>query len=243
MRSVEPRTINGEIRKFQKLTRRRRDSLWQNDEEITHVVTSTNLCLTDGAVANNDVGGMTTAHRHWPSSLAANDIIKRWRRDDLSQMTSQCASSQLVHRSSQCWGVSLSTDGATVHWPMLRPMCLNYCKATLYLPTVVAGCIIFYCWSFFLFLFFSFAKGSPRWHYRQGTFLALMVGYRCNFKNWVQNLGGDPPKFGGPNPQCCEPKLEDVAQTYSRNRPWQRVYKTGFKILGAFQKNLRGVKV
>ena len=26
-----------------------------------------------------------------------------------------------------------------------------------------------------------------------------MVEYRCNFKNWVQNLGGKPPlKFGGP---------------------------------------------
>ena len=49
------------------------------------------------------------------------------------------------------------------------------------------------------FLLFSFAKGSPRWLYRQGTFLAQMVGYGCNFKNWVQNLGGDPPlKFGGP---------------------------------------------
>jgi len=22
--------------------------------------------------------------------------------------------------------------------------------------------------------------------------VAQMVGYRCNFKNWVQNLGGDP---------------------------------------------------
>jgi len=29
--------------------------------------------------------------------------------------------------------------------------------------------------------------------------LAQMVGYSCNFKNWVQNLGGDPIlKFGGP---------------------------------------------
>ena len=42
------------------------------------------------------------------------------------------------------------------------------------------------------FLFFSFAAGSPRWLYWQGTFLAQMVGYRCNFKNWVENLGGDP---------------------------------------------------
>ena len=44
--------------------------------------------------------------------------------------------------------------------------------------------------SFFL-SFFSFAKGSTRWLYRQGTFIAQMVGYRCNFKNWVQNLGGE----------------------------------------------------
>jgi len=36
---------------------------------------------------------------------------------------------------------------------------------------------------------FSFAKGSPRWLKRQGTFIAQMVGYRCNFKK----LG---PKFG-----------------------------------------------
>ena len=49
--------------------------------------------------------------------------------------------------------------------------------------------------------FFSFTTRSPRWLYRQGTFLAQMVGYRCNFKNWVQNFWGDPPlKFGGPKP-------------------------------------------
>ena len=53
--------------------------------------------------------------------------------------------------------------------------------------------------------FFSFTAGSPRWLYRQGTFLAQMVGYRCNFKNWVENLGGDPPlKFGGPKPPNVE---------------------------------------
>jgi len=92
------------------------------------------------------------------------------------------------------------------------------------------------------FSFFSFAKGSPRWRYWQATFLAQKVGYRCNFKNWVQNLGGDPPlKFGGPqNPQCCDPKSEDVAQTYSKNRPWERVSKTGFKILGAPPKKIWG---
>ena len=54
---------------------------------------------------------------------------------------------------------------------------------------------------FSFFSFFSFAAGSPRWLYRQGTFLAQMVGYRCNFKIWVENLGGNPPlKFGGPKP-------------------------------------------
>ena len=45
--------------------------------------------------------------------------------------------------------------------------------------------------------FFFFAKGSPRWLYRQGTFITQMVGYRCNFIKLVQNLGADPPlKFG-----------------------------------------------
>ena len=63
---------------------------------------------------------------------------------------------------------------------------------------VVAGGILLYCRSFFLS--FSFAKGSPRWLYRQGTFIAQMVGYRCNFKNWVQNLGATPLQFGGPKP-------------------------------------------
>jgi len=27
---------------------------------------------------------------------------------------------------------------------------------------------------------------------RQATFIAQVVGYRCNFKNWVKNLGGKP---------------------------------------------------
>jgi len=48
-------------------------------------------------------------------------------------------------------------------------------------PTVVAWGILLYCWSFFLY--FSFAKRSLSWLYRQGTYLAQMVGYRCNFKN------------------------------------------------------------
>ena len=53
------------------------------------------------------------------------------------------------------------------------------CNRFLYLRPhgVVAGGILFYCRSFF----FSFAKGSSRWLYRQGTFLAQKVGYRCNF--------------------------------------------------------------
>ena len=97
----------------------------------------------------------------------------------------------------------------------------------------------------FFFSFFSFAAGSPRWLYRQGTFLAQMVGYRCNFKNWVENLGGWPPiKIWGPQtPQCWKPKSEYAVQTYCGNRPWERVSKTGFKIFGAPPKNLRGVKV
>jgi len=34
-----------------------------------------------------------------------------------------------------------------------------------------------------------------------GNLFSSEVGYQCNFKNWVQNLGGDPPlKFGGPTP-------------------------------------------
>jgi len=51
--------------------------------------------------------------------------------------------------------------------------------------------------SFFLLSFFSFAKGYPRWLYRQGTFLAQMVGYRCNFKNWVKIWGATPIKIWG----------------------------------------------
>jgi len=55
------------------------------------------------------------------------------------------------------------------------------------------------------FFFFSFAAGSPIWLYRQGTFLAQMVGYRRKFKNGVENLGGDPPvKYGGPKPPNVE---------------------------------------
>ena len=42
------------------------------------------------------------------------------------------------------------------------------------------------------FLSFSSANGSSRWLYRQGTFIAEKVGYRCNFKIWVQNLGDNP---------------------------------------------------
>ena len=37
-----------------------------------------------------------------------------------------------------------------------------------------------------------------------------MVGYRCNFKNWVENLGGDTPlKFRGPKP----PNVENQSQS------------------------------
>ena len=85
--------------------------------------------------------------------------------------------------------------------PAHKPILLPTCKCDMFVwankfdliipsPTVVAGGFTAEV-SFFL-SFFSFATGSPRWFYRQGTFLAQMVGYRCNFKNWVQNLGGDP---------------------------------------------------
>jgi len=79
---------------------------------------------------------------------------------------------------------------------------------------------MFYCRSFFL-LFFILPKDL-----RDGStdreFLAQMIGCGCNFKNWVQNLGGDPAPikiWGLQTPQCCKPKSEDVVQTYSRNRP------------------------
>ena len=96
---------------------------------------------------------------------------------------------------------------------------------------------------FLSFSFFSFHAGSLRWRYRQGTFIAQMVGYRCNFKNLVQNLGGGRPpiKIWGPQTsQCWKPKSEDEVQTYSGNRPWERVSKTGFKILGAPPKKIWG---
>ena len=81
---------------------------------------------------------------------------------------------------------------------------------------------MFYCRSFFLSFFFFHHRISEMALYRQGTFLAQMVGYRCNSKNWIQNFGGGatPIKIWGPQtPQCCEPKSEDVVQTYSRNGP------------------------
>jgi len=58
----------------------------------------------------------------------------------------------------------------------------------------VAGGILFFNRSFFL------AKGSSRWLYRQATFIAQKIGYRCKFKNWVQNLGTTPIKIWGRQP-------------------------------------------
>ena len=72
------------------------------------------------------------------------------------------------------------------------------------LPTVVAGGIIFYPWSFFFFFFF-FRRRISEMALPTGNLSTQMVGYRCNFKNWVENLGGDPPlKFGGPKPLNVE---------------------------------------
>ena len=83
-----------------------------------------------------------------------------------------------------------------VLWMKQKGQVLKTAVMCIYFYTsahVVAGGILFYCRSFFL-SFFSFTTGSPRWLDQQGTFLAQMVGYRCNFKNWVQNLGeGRPP--------------------------------------------------
>ena len=78
----------------------------------------------------------------------------------------------------------------------------SVCSLYLRPHGVVAGGILFYSRSFFL-SFFSFAKGSSRWLYRQGTFIAQKVGYRCSFIKLVRNLGADPPvKIWGPeNPQ------------------------------------------
>ena len=56
-------------------------------------------------------------------------------------------------------------------------LCLLYLRP----HGVVAGGILFFKRSFFL-SFFSFANGSSRWLYRQGTFIAQKVGYRCNLK-------------------------------------------------------------
>ena len=51
--------------------------------------------------------------------------------------------------------------------------------------------------SFFSF-FFSFAKGSPRWLYRQGTFIAQMVGYSVILKIGSKIWGATPIKILGP---------------------------------------------
>ena len=99
---------------------------------------------------------------------------------------------------------------------------------------------------------FPFAKGSPRWLYRQGTFLAQMVGYRCNFKNWVQIFfwGGrrrvvTPIKICGPQiPQYCDPKSEHVVQLILAIGPENDYPKLLSKFRGLPPlKNLRGVKV
>ena len=69
-----------------------------------------------------------------------------------------------------------------------------------------------------------------------------MVGYRCNFKNWVENLGDDPP-FGGPKP----PNVENQSRS-TRSKlivgigPENEYPKLVSKFWGLPPKNLRGSK-
>ena len=92
--------------------------------------------------------------------------------------------------------------------------------------------------------FFSFATGSPRWLYQQGTFLAQMVGYRCNFKNWVENLGGDNPlKFGGPKPPNVENQSRSTRSKLIVEWALRTSIQNWFQNFGGSpQKNLKGVK-
>jgi len=58
--------------------------------------------------------------------------------------------------------------------------------------------------------------------------------------------GATPMKISGPqNPPTLWPKVRVVVQTFPSNRPWKgvSVSKSGFKILGAPQINLRGLKL
>ena len=56
--------------------------------------------------------------------------------------------------------------------------------------------------------------------------------------------GATPHKIlGAQTPQCWKPKSEYAVQTYCRNRPCERVSKTGFKILGAPPKKIWGGRV
>jgi len=74
----------------------------------------------------------------------------------------------------------------------------NFCLLIIPSPTWSSGRRYSVLQQKFLSFFFSFAKGFSRWLYRQGTFLAQKVGYRCDLIKLVRNLGADslpPLKF------------------------------------------------
>ena len=87
----------------------------------------------------------------------------------------------------------------------------------------------------FLSFFFSFAKGSSRWLYRQATFIAQKVGYRCNFVKLVRNLGADPPlKFGGPKTPNFGQFSDDLRlcrSTAPEKNKISTIWKWTFKVL------------
>jgi len=100
-----------------------------------------------------------------------------------------CKISTVVWRPTVC-------EYRTNNCPHMRRVCL-----LIPLPTQSSGRrYSVFQQSFFLsFSLFSFANGSPRWLYRQGTFIAQKVGYRYHFISWVQNFGATPTKIWGQN--------------------------------------------
>jgi len=87
----------------------------------------------------------------WQSSSSTVDRVVHTMhvcRRPVTTQSCQCHSARF-----HCWHSPWTSTGCPIkNDPQIIPP-----------PTVVAGGIIFYCWSFFLSSFFSFATGSPRW--------------------------------------------------------------------------------